>query len=154
MEQREHWEIWSHFWHTVRWMDICYWQKFLYVANLSWIVLKADLVLDHGICNMSYFTSARNINLLLQNFGLPFALSRALYSASFPEHHCLYFHCINSTLSSLLFAWQGYNPTRFAERLRDLFKSLRNLCLAAGWTQPPSPCGFIPPAPSLRKALK
>lgn len=137
-------------------MDICCWQKFLYMANLSGIVLKADLVLDHGICNMSYFTSksARNINLSLQNYALPFALSRALYSASFLEHHRLYFHCIITTLSSLLFARQGYSPTCFAERLRDLSKSPRNLCRGAGWTQPPTPCGSIPSAPSLRKAFK
>lgn len=72
---------------------------------------------------MSYFTveNAQNINLLLpQNLALHFALSGALCSASFPEHHGLYFHYIITTL--VLFARQGCCTAHFPEMLRDLPK--------------------------------
>lgn len=50
------------------------------MANLSGVVLRADLVLDHGICLVSYLTVEYTCNidlLLLDNLALHFALSGA-----------------------------------------------------------------------------
>lgn len=134
----EWWEIWSHFWQALRWMGILVLAEVFLSGQLVWDSFESRFSFGSRNLPCVIFTleSAWNIDLLLlHSLALYFALSGALCSASLPEHHCLYFHCITTTLALMHCPFP---------RDAEGFSQVSQRSLGTGWTHSPTSLWFYP----------